>query len=71
MLGFNYRLTEMQAVLEIRYMNRFEDFLKRRKECDEYLKDKVLKIDGINSQKVTLGVEPSNCYFSVTLDIDK
>jgi dTDP-4-amino-4,6-dideoxygalactose transaminase len=71
MLEFNYRLTEMQAVLGIDQMNRFDDFLKRRKQCGEYLRDKVGAITGIRPQKTSPKVEPSYSYFSVTLDQDK
>ena len=61
----------MQAVLGIDQMNRFDDFLKRRKQCGEYLIEKINKIDGLTSQKVTPKVEPSYSYFSITLDLDK
>jgi len=71
MLGFNYRLTEMQAVLGIDQMNRFDDFLKRRKECGVYLREKIGAIAGITPQKISPKVEPSYSYFSVTLDQDK
>jgi len=71
MLGFNYRLTEMQAVLGIDQMKRFDDFLKRRKECATYLREKIGAITGITPQKITPKVKSSYSYFSITLDLDK
>jgi len=71
MLGFNYRLTEIQAVLGLDQMRKFNSFLKRRRECGEYLKDKISAIDGLIPQKITDKVESSYSYFSLTIDPEK
>jgi perosamine synthetase len=49
-------------------MNRFDDFLAKRKFCGEYLKQHIGRIDGIKTQKVTEKTEPSYSYFSLTID---
>ena len=71
MLGFNYRLTEIQAVLGLDQMRKFNSFLKRRRECGEYLKDKISAIDGLIPQKITDKVESSYSYFSLTINPEK
>jgi perosamine synthetase len=68
MLGFNYRLTEIQAALGIDQLKQFESFLQRRKECGEYLKTRINGIEGLNPQKITDKTEPNYSYFSLTLD---
>lgn len=47
MLGFNYRLNEMQAALGIEQLRRMNDFLKKRKDNYEALSKGVEEIDEI------------------------
>jgi perosamine synthetase len=68
MMGFNYRLTEIAAVLGLDQMNHFDEFLKRRKECAKYLNKHLSKIGGLSSQKTTPKAEHSYSYFSLTID---
>jgi perosamine synthetase len=70
MLGFNYRLTEIQAVLGIDQMKQFSDFLTQRKKIGKNLFSKISKIDGLSPQKITPKTEPSYSYFSLTMDPD-
>ena len=70
MLGFNYRLTEIQAILGIDQMRRFNDFLVRRKACAEFLKNRISRLHGIIPQKISEKTDPSYSYFSVTLEPD-
>ena len=70
-LGFNYRLTEMQAVLGIDQMKRFDDFLVKRKNSGEYLTNKIQKIEGLTPQKITEKAEPSYSYFSIKMNPEK
>jgi len=67
-MGFNYRLTEIAAVIGLDQMRRFDGFLRRRRECGETLSKEIGRIDGLTPQRVTPRVEPSYSYFSLTLD---
>ncbi len=67
LMGFNYRLTEIAAVIGLDQMRQFDRFLKRRKECGEYLYREIDRIDGLMPQRVTPRVEPSYSYFSLTM----
>lgn len=70
-MGFNYRLTEIAAVLGIDQMHHFDEFLKRRIQCGNYLKKHIGSINGLNPQKTTPKVEHSYSYFTLTMDLDQ
>ena len=50
-LGYNYRITDMQAALISSQMNRLEDFKARRKEIVSKYNNALEKIDGVIVQK--------------------
>ena len=68
LMGFNYRLTEIAAVIGLDQMRQFDGFLKRRRECGRYLRSKMGRIEGLTPQRTTPKVVPSYSYFSLTLD---
>jgi len=70
-LGFNYRLTELAAVLGLDQMRQFDGFLRRRRECGDYLRREIGRIDGLHPQRVTPKVDHSYSYFSLTMDPEK
>ena len=70
-MGFNYRLTEIAAVLGIDQMRQFDGFLKRRKECGGYLRKNIGRIDGLHPQRATPKADHSYSYFSLTMDTEK
>jgi dTDP-4-amino-4,6-dideoxygalactose transaminase len=69
-LGFNYRMTEIAAVLGLDQMKQFNDFLERRKECGGYLKEKISNMEVFNTQKISDKVTSSYSYFTLTIDPD-
>ncbi|MFH2111182.1 MAG: DegT/DnrJ/EryC1/StrS family aminotransferase [Candidatus Bathyarchaeota archaeon] len=71
MMGFNYRLTELAAVLGLDQMRQFDGFLKRRRRCGEYLRREIGRVEGLHPQKVTPKVDHSYSYFSLTMDPDR
>jgi dTDP-4-amino-4,6-dideoxygalactose transaminase len=71
LIGLNYRLTEIAAILGIDQINKLNDFLKRRKECGLYLRDNISKIEGLIPQKTLNNVEHSYSYFSLKMDLEK
>ncbi|UCH12241.1 MAG: DegT/DnrJ/EryC1/StrS family aminotransferase [Candidatus Omnitrophota bacterium] len=62
MLGFNYRLNEIQAALGIEQVKRMNGFLKKRKENYEILSRGLGAIDGIRQFKSTHGDYQSSYY---------
>jgi dTDP-4-amino-4,6-dideoxygalactose transaminase len=71
MMGFNYRLTEIAAVLGLDQMDHFDEFLKSRKKYGKYLHKHISKIDGLSPQKATPKVDHSYSYFTLTMDLDQ
>ncbi len=62
MLGFNYRMSEIQAVIGIEQLNRVNTFLEKRKENFERLEAGLIKIDGIRLFKSSYGDFKSSYY---------
>jgi perosamine synthetase len=69
-LGFNYRLTEVAAVLGLDQMRQFDGFLERRRRCGDYLRREIGSIEGLRPQRVTPKVNHSYSYFSLVMDPD-
>lgn len=68
MLGFNYRLNEIQAAIGIEQLKRVNAFLKKRKSNYAILQDKLSGIDEIKLFKSSHGDYQSSYYcFSVLL----
>lgn len=69
MLGYNYRMSEIEAVLGIEQLKRMGSFLKKRKENYEILSEKLAEIDGISQFKSSHGDYESGFYcLAVILD---
>lgn len=68
MLGFNYRMNEIEAAVGIHQIRRLNEFLKRRKENHGMLSGLMKDIDEITQFKSTYGDYKSSYYcFSVML----
>jgi dTDP-4-amino-4,6-dideoxygalactose transaminase len=69
MLGFNYRMNEIEAALGIEQLKRMDSFLQRRKENYEALSAGLREIDEINQFQSSHGDYQSSYYcFSALLD---
>ncbi len=55
-VGYNYRMTTMQAAIGLKMMDRIDDYIKQRRENAAYLTEKLNKIDGFIPMH-----EPSDC----------
>jgi len=60
-LGFNYRMTEMQAALGLSQMKRLDEFVSTRHNCQKYY-DELLK-----GLKITLPYQDPVCYSALHL----
>jgi dTDP-4-amino-4,6-dideoxygalactose transaminase len=68
MLGLNYRMTEIQSILGLDQLEKLDNFLERRKECGDYLRENIMRVEGLSPQKIEDKVTHSYSYFSLTLD---
>ena len=69
MLGYNYRMNEIEAVLGLEQLKKINGFLKKRKENYEFLSKGLIEIDEIIQLKSTHGHYQSSYYcFSFLLN---
>ena len=70
-LGYNLKITDMQAACGLAQMDRLEDFIKSRRDNFEYLKSKLAScVDFIEIAEPTENSEPSWFGFPITLKED-
>jgi dTDP-4-amino-4,6-dideoxygalactose transaminase len=60
-LGFNYRMTELQATLGLSQMKRLDEFVVRRHDCQEYY-NKLLE-----SVPIVIPFQSPDCYSALHL----
>lgn len=68
-VGYNYRITNLQAAVGLAQMERIDDILNRKQFIAEYYQNELSSIEGVNFQ-VTQS-EGSNSYWLVSLTIDR
>jgi len=71
MIGFNYRMTEMEAALGLFQLSRLDDFLVARKKIAAQYEEGFKNNPFVKMQRKTPGSEPSYNYFSILLQIEK
>ncbi len=67
-VGYNYRLTNIQAALGVAQLEQLPTFLKRKKEIFDFYKEEISKIDGL-----TIADAPEYCnanYWMIAMQID-
>lgn len=67
-LGYNYRMTNMQAALGVAQMERAREFIERKKWQREMYLERLEEIDGIQFQKVQSWANHVNWVFGTVLD---
>jgi perosamine synthetase len=71
MLGLNYRMTDIMAVIGLNQLENLDGYLRERRYIGEKLRRGIEKIDCVRPQKITPKTNPSYSYFSATLDLEK
>lgn len=67
-LGFNLKITDMQAAIALAQMSRLDEFIKIRKQNFQYLSEKLQSLqDFVILPKATLNSDPSWFGFPITL----
>ena len=67
-LGLNYRMTDMAAVIGLNQLSNLDRYLERRRHCGKMLREGINKIKGLHPQKIQEGVNHSYSYFSLTME---
>ena len=70
MIGFNYRMTDIEAALGLLQLSQLDDFLVKRKKIAARYEKVFQKNPLLKLQKQTPGSAHSFNYFSIVLDID-
>ena len=70
MVGLNYRLTDIAAVIGLNQLSHMKEFLERRRRFGARYKEGMARIEGIRPQKVEEKVNHSYSYFSSVMDLD-
>ena len=70
-LGLNYRLTEIAAVIGLNQLSKLDDFIANRRHRGAQLREKISKIDGLNPQRIEKNVNSSYSYFTLTMDTSR
>ncbi len=70
-VGFNYRITDLQAVLGIFQLEKVQQFIAKRKQVAQYYIESFKNNPAIQLQKETSDSNPSYNYFSIGLQLDK
>ena len=67
-VGFNYRMTNLQAALGVAQMERIEHFLEVRREIAATYKDGLNSLQGISLVEPALWATPVNWLYSILID---
>ncbi len=67
-LGLNYRMTDIAAVIGLNQLEELDKYLKRRRYCGKILREGVGNINGLFPQTIEKGVNHSYSYFSLVMD---
>ena len=70
-LGLNYRMTDIAAVIGLNQLAELDRYLERRRYCGKILRYGVSEIDGLHPQKIEEGVNHSYSYFSLIIDPER
>lgn len=69
-LGLNYRMTDIAAVIGLNQLSDLDQSLARRRYCGKVLRDAINKIAGLHPQKIEKNVNPSYSCFSLVMDTE-
>jgi len=70
-LGLNYRLTEIAAVIGLDQLSKLDDFIAKRRHSGAQLREEISKIEGLHPQRIEENVNSSYSYFTLTMDTSR
>ena len=69
-IGNNYRMGELHAAFALAQLRKLDDFHQRRRECAEYLRDRLKDLPGLLLQDMRPGVDSAYAYFPLRFGQD-
>lgn len=70
-IGYNYRLTNLQAALGLAQMEQLEDFIKTKEKNYHLYKDAIDKMSGLHVQDFREGIRSNYWFYSVVFENDE
>jgi len=70
-LGYNWRLTEMQAAMGIAQLERLDGILARKRANAQWMAHRLADVEGVHPPVVRAGAEHGYMLYTVTLDVDR
>jgi perosamine synthetase len=70
-LGLNYRLPEIPAVMGLNQLAKLDEFLAKRRKNAKVITEGVKKISGLKPQKITNEVNSSYSYYTIIMDLEE
>ena len=70
-LGLNYRLTEIAAVIGLDQLSKLDEFIAKRRHRGAQLREGISKIEGLHPQRIEENVNSSYSYFTLTMDTSR
>ena len=67
-IGYNLKATDIQAALGLSQIGRIDDFIAKRKDNFNYLREHLSQVDGLKLASATPNSDPSWFGFPITLD---
>lgn len=69
-IGYNYRMTNVQAAIGIAQLEQLETFIQTKKENYEYYKEEISKIKGLKILEFRENIRPNYWFYSLYLEDD-
>lgn len=69
-IGYNYRMTNLQAALGLAQLEQLEGFIKVKKENYEYYSERISEIDGLNILGFKDNIRPNYWFYALYVDKD-
>lgn len=64
-IGYNYRMTNLQAALGLAQLEQLEDFIKIKKANYDLYKAKIMEIEGLEILNFRYGIRPNYWFYSL------
>ena len=70
-IGYNYRMTNLQAALGVAQLEQLEDFIKIKTENYKFYKEQIEKIEGLSLLNFNKNFRSNYWFYSLIIDKDK
>ncbi|MBU5676662.1 LegC family aminotransferase [Alkaliphilus sp. MSJ-5] len=70
-IGYNYRMTNLQAALGVAQLEQLEDFIKIKSENYKFYDEQIVNIKGLSLLNFNKNTRPNYWFYSLIIDKDK